>query len=81
MEALGVLWTLVIVGIGVLVLAFVVASFFLRRHREADVPSEDWQRTDEVFRDPTTRRFMRVWVDPLDGSRHYVPEPGPSPSV
>jgi hypothetical protein len=24
---------------------------------------------------------MRVWVDPRDGSRHYVPEPGPPPSV
>ena len=78
---MGALWTLIIVGIAVVALAFAAASFFLRRHREADVPSEDWQRTDEVFRDPTTRRFMRVWVDTSDGSRHYVPEPGPPPSV
>jgi hypothetical protein len=80
-EALGVLWTLVIVGVGIVVVVCIVASFFIRRHREAEVPSEDWQRTDEVFRDPTTRRFMRVWVDPNDGSRHYVPEPGPPPAV
>jgi len=31
--------------------------------------------TDERFRDPTTRAIMRVWVDPADLSRHYVPEP------
>ena len=71
-------WTIVIIG--GLVALFVV-SLMLRRHGESDVPSEDWQRTDEVFRDPTTRRFMRVWVDPRDGSRHYVSEPGPPPSV
>ncbi|MGH9062659.1 MAG: DUF1707 domain-containing protein, partial [Acidimicrobiales bacterium] len=33
-----------------------------------------WQPTPEVFRDPTTGRVMRVWVDPADGSRHYVGE-------
>jgi hypothetical protein len=30
--------------------------------------------TDERFRDPTTRVILRVWVDPSDQSRHYVPE-------
>ncbi len=75
---MGAFWTLLIVG-GLL--AFFVVSLLLRRHGESDVPSEDWKRTDEVFRDPTTRRFMRVWVDPRDGSRHYVAEPGPPPSV
>ncbi|HYT29886.1 MAG TPA: hypothetical protein VEN82_03850 [Actinomycetota bacterium] len=33
-----------------------------------------WRATDEVFRDPSTERVMRVCVDPADGSRHYVPE-------
>ena len=74
----GAFWAFLIVG-GLI--AFFVVSLMLRRHGESEVPSEDWQRTDEVFRDPTTRRFMRVWVDPRDGSRHYVPEPGPPPSV
>ena len=26
-------------------------------------------------RDPSTRAIMRVWIDPADLSRHYVPEP------
>jgi hypothetical protein len=30
--------------------------------------------TDERFRDPSTRAIMRVWIDPADQSRHYVPE-------
>ena len=63
-----------IVG-GLLIVAFVI-SLGLRRHGESDVPAEGWQRTDEVFRDPTTGRLMRVWIDPMDGSRHYVREQG-----
>jgi hypothetical protein len=30
--------------------------------------------TKERFIDPSTQRIMRVWVDPADQSRHYVPE-------
>jgi hypothetical protein len=67
----------VIVGIAVVVA--IVWSFFLRRHGESTVPADGWQRTDEVFLDPTTNRRMRVWVDPVDNSRHYVPEGGPPP--
>ncbi len=33
-----------------------------------------WLPTQERFRDPTTGKIMRVWVDPADQSRHYVPE-------
>jgi hypothetical protein len=69
-----------IIVIGALVVLFVI-SLMVRRHGENDVRAGDWQRTDEVFRDPTTKRFMRVWVDPKDGSRHYVAEEGPPPSV
>ena len=29
----------------------------------------------ERFVDPSTKRVMRVWIDPGDHSRHYVPEP------
>jgi hypothetical protein len=59
----------------VLVVAFVL-SLTLRRHGESDAPAPHWRRTDEVFRDPGTDRIMRVWIDPGDGSRHYVPEGG-----
>ena len=44
-----------------------------RAHGEADGPAVDWQPTNERFRDPRTKRIMRVWVD-ADGGRHYVPD-------
>ncbi len=45
-----------------------------RGHAQAATPGAGWVPTDERFRDPTTRVIMRVWVDPSDQSRHYVPE-------
>jgi len=56
-----------------------VISWNVRRHGESQRPEQHWSRTDEVFRDPSTSRLMRVWVDPSDGSRHYVPEGEPNP--
>lgn len=44
-------------------------------HGQAAVPGAGWVPTDERFRDPTSQVVMRVWVDPADLSRHYVPEP------
>jgi hypothetical protein len=44
------------------------------RHAEAHVPEYTWVPTAERFRDPSSRRIMRVWIDPADDSRHYVPE-------
>lgn len=44
-----------------------------RRHGETDRVQPHWVATDEVFRDPTSGRVMRVWVDPTDGTRHYAP--------
>jgi hypothetical protein len=46
-----------------------------RGHAQAARPAAGWIPTDERFRDPTTRVVMRVWIDPADHSRHYVPEP------
>ena len=60
------------VVVGLAVLVAIVMSFFVRRHGESELPAEGWQRTDEVFVDPTTDRRMRVWIDPVDGSRHYI---------
>ena len=66
--------------ISVLVIAvLVLINVGIRRYGERDRPRGGWQRTPEVFRDPSTGRMMRVWVDPGDGSRHYVPEDGSSP--
>jgi hypothetical protein len=46
-----------------------------RRHAQRTEPGAGWVPTPERFRDPSTRAIMRVWVDPADLSRHYVPDP------
>ena len=46
-----------------------------RGHAHAASPAAGWIPTDERFRDPATRAVIRVWSDPSDQSRHYVPEP------
>jgi hypothetical protein len=48
-----------------------------RGHGHADQPAAGWIPTDERFRDPTSRAVMRVWIDPADQTRHYIPEPDP----
>jgi Domain of unknown function (DUF1707) len=44
-----------------------------RGHGESDAPAAGWRATSERFRDPRTRRVMRVWID-AGGGRHYVPD-------
>jgi hypothetical protein len=71
-----------LIGLLVVVVVAVVAVVGwvnLRRHGESAVAAADWRRTDEVFRDPSSGRMMRVWLDPADGARHYVPD-GERPS-
>jgi Domain of unknown function (DUF1707) len=46
-----------------------------RRHAQRMEPGPGWVPTPERFRDPSTRAITRVWVDPADLSRHYIPEP------
>jgi Domain of unknown function (DUF1707) len=46
-----------------------------RGHAQAAKPAAGWIPTNERFRDPTTLAVMRVWIDPADQSRHYIPEP------
>ena len=43
-----------------------------RRHGESGAAQPSWVPTKERFVDPTTRRVMRVWIDPADHARHYV---------
>jgi hypothetical protein len=45
-----------------------------RGHGDASTPAAGWLATNERFRDPGTKRIMRVWVDPAGGERHYVPD-------
>ncbi len=37
-------------------------------------PEPRFERTDEVFIDPTSGLRMRVFLDPRSGDRRYVPE-------
>ena len=46
-----------------------------RAHGQAARPGPGWVPTEERFRDPTSKVIMRVWLDPADQTRHYVPEP------
>jgi hypothetical protein len=69
---IGILIALVVIG-------FIAASFFVRRHRESTRPGPGWQHTDEVFNDPSTNRIMRVWLDE-SGERRYVNE-GDRPAI
>jgi Domain of unknown function (DUF1707) len=43
-------------------------------HAESGRPAPGWAETAERFRDPSSGLIMRVWIDPADGSRHYVPD-------
>jgi hypothetical protein len=66
MTALGILAVVAIVS--------VVGWARLHRHGQSDRPAPGWRPTEESFRDPSSGQLMRVWVDPVDGSRHYVPD-------
>jgi hypothetical protein len=48
------------------------------RHAEARKPEPGWIPTAERFRDPSSGVIMRVWLDPSDESRHYVPDDTPA---
>jgi hypothetical protein len=45
-----------------------------RRHGQVERPGPAWVPTSERFRDPSSRQILRVWIDPADDSRHYIPE-------
>jgi len=44
------------------------------RHAQTRQPAPGWVPTAERFRDPSSGVIMRVWTDPSDESRHYVPD-------
>jgi hypothetical protein len=49
------------------------------RHAQTRKPEPGWVPTAERFRDPSSGVIMRVWMDPSDESRHYVPDVLPVP--
>jgi hypothetical protein len=70
----GVIYS-IISAVIVLGLLLIVVRIQQAKRSVADrAPGARWQRTEEVIRDPFTSQVVRVWIDPTDGSRHYVPE-------
>jgi DNA-binding CsgD family transcriptional regulator len=51
------------------------------RHAQTREPEPGWVRTAERFRDPSSGVIMRIWIDPSDESRHYVPDDTPATTV
>jgi DNA-binding CsgD family transcriptional regulator len=51
------------------------------RHAQTSEPEPGWMPTAERFRDPSSGVIMRVWIDPSDESRHYVPDDAPATTV
>jgi len=49
------------------------------RHAQMRKPEPGWMPTAERFRDPSSGVIMRVWIDPSDESRHYVPDDAATP--
>jgi hypothetical protein len=65
----------VIVIVLVVIISTVIYSFFRKRHGELiSADTRNLVKTDEIFRDPSTNRLMRVWVDTTDGKRVYIAE-------
>jgi len=61
--------------IAALVMIFAIVGYFVwdRRYRGANQGT--FQATDEVFKDPTTGKWTRVYEDPSTGQRQYRDEP------
>jgi DNA-binding CsgD family transcriptional regulator len=51
------------------------------RHAQTSKPEPGWMPTAERFRDPSSSVIMRVWIDPSDETRHYVPDDAPATTV
>ena len=76
------LWMLLIGGAGLIALAFERTRYQSEAaERASDAPGQAgvdvgppdarFRPTDERFLDPTTRRQLRVWLDPASGERRY----------
>jgi hypothetical protein len=71
-ESLPISAAWVALGGGVLL----VAAIYEHGRYQAAIAADrsQFQRTEEVFTDPTSGQRMRVWFDPATGQRDYRPE-------
>jgi hypothetical protein len=67
--------TFQLVGLAVVVV-FAIVGYFVWDRRYRGGADGAFQRTDEVFKDPTTGKLTRVYEDPRSGRRQYREEPG-----
>jgi hypothetical protein len=83
-DAAGGLWVAVLSGGLLAIVLYERMRYRTRSGREvgdastspADAaPPAGYERTDEVFTDPTTGERLRVWYHPATGDRRYIPEP------
>jgi len=67
-------------GAWAILILVVVASFLFgaRRYRGTRETGDAFRATPEVFRDPTTGRWTRVYEDPATGKRQYRPTDNPA---
>ena len=68
----GAFW--MIVSGAILLIAVLIEVSRYRGGGENTPPGLPFQRTEEVFLDPTSQRRMRVYADPRTGERRYVAE-------
>jgi hypothetical protein len=58
-----------------LVLIFAIVGYFVWDRRYRGAKQGTFRPTDEVFKDPTTGKWTRVYEDPSTGVRQYREEP------
>jgi hypothetical protein len=68
------LWVALMGGVLVVAAVFEVGRYRANAGATASADASRFQRTDEVFVDPTTGVTMRVWFDARSGERRYEPE-------
>ena len=84
------LWLLLLGGIGLVIVAFETRRYASEaaelKHDlvggagvETGAPEPRFRPTAERFIDPTTRRLVRVWMDPGTGERRYRLDDTPAP--
>jgi hypothetical protein len=62
---------LIVLGV---VIVFAVVGYFVWDRRYRGQKEGLFQRTEEVFKDPTTGKLTRVYEDPETGRRQYREE-------
>ena len=74
-QVLGVVGGFVLIVVALATMTAAAAFVGARARRRLARRDSRFQRTDEVFHDPSTGRVTRVHVDPAKGERRYWRDP------